>query len=305
MKICLTNKYGTWQSVGTGKGYFAVRLIGAMKKFGGTVTYDPGEKMDIDLQFGKYVYEPVNARASIIRMGPPHIDKHYMKQNKLKRIAIKRADGFIYQSHYGMRMCDVFIGPFQRGPKTVIHNGAVPMQTDSKVGKLFVASTRKWARQKRLKHILRAFLLADIPDAKMVVMGETKQNIDDRRIVYLGPCNRDTIDNNLKKADVLVSVVWLDCMPNSVCEALCAGCKVITASESGVPEIAPDLVLKENEWDFKPCDGNKPPGLDENALAELMRKSLTMPKPYFGHVDIDFIAKQYIDFFGEVLDGRS
>jgi len=93
-------------------------------------------------------------------------------------------------------------------------------------------------------------------------------------------------------------------MPNSVCEALCAGCKVITTSTSGTPEIAPDLVLQEKPWDFKPCDNDSPPKVDLNALAELMRKSIGMPKPDYFHVDINNIAKQYLFFFEKVLNGQ-
>jgi len=308
MKICCSNKYGTWRDAKTGKGFFAQRLIKALIASGVDVIEDRNAKVDIDLQFGKYTYEPKSAK-SVIRMGPPHIGKTHYAGNKRKREALKRADAIIYQSKFGRMMCDKFLGEFKGGLSSVIFNGAPSNCEDAgrvmNNAPVFIASTRDWTGQKRLNSILKAFCLADIPDSGMLVLGDCEKVIKKPKIYYLGLKTQDVIANLLRDANIMVSIVWLDCMPNSVCEALCAGCKVITTSTSGTPEIAPDLVLQEKPWDFKPCDNDSPPKVDLNALAELMRKSLTMPKPYFGHVDIDFIAKQYIDFFGEVLDGRS
>jgi glycosyltransferase involved in cell wall biosynthesis len=306
MIIRISNKYGTWDGAKTGKGYFAQRLICALQALGVEVITDPKPKADIDLQFGKHSYEP-NARKNIVRMGPAHVGKDHREQNVKKRQALKHADAIIYQSEFGRKMCDAFLGTFKGGPAKVIFNGADQdifnkgMKLDGPY--LFIASTRAWTPQKRLNDIINAFRLADIPDAELGIIGDIEPAVLDGNIEIYGPRNQGFVARMLGRAHTLISIVWLDCMPNSACEAICAGCNVVTTSASGTPEIAPSLVLQETEWDFGPCDPMNPPKVDRNALAELMRKAIKAPAPDPWPVDINNIAKQYLAFFEEVLHG--
>ena len=305
MKICIGNKYGTWDSAKTGKGFFAQRLISELKALKVEVTTDPKEDVDADLQFGKHAYKPKGK--SIIRMGPVHIGPGHEKSNKVKREAIQKADDVIYQSAFGKKMCDAFIGEAS-GKTTVLFNGADPDYYNAVAGSIskgprdFVASTREWTGQKRLPEIVEAFRAAKIKGSKLYILGHSSKKFKGDGVHYMGNVAGSQIGAVLAAVNTLVSIVWLDCMPNSVCEALCANCNVITTSTSGTAEIAPDLLLKEKPWDFKPCDQNKPPAVDIHELSELMKKSLEMPKPRCEHVKIDRIAWQYYQFIKEVVD---
>lgn len=302
MLIRISNKYGTWDNAITGKGFFAKRLISAIKRLGIDVITDTEPPVDVDLQFGKYTYAP-NARKSVVRMGPVYVGKNNHEANSPKKKAITRADAVIYQSKFCKKMADAFIGE-SKNKNTIIYNGAEPSEyrAKPKTGASFVASTRVWTPQKRLKDIVRSFLRADIPDSILTILGTVEKEYKGNNVFYPGVISWPAVEYLTNFVyDVMVSIVWLDAMPNSVCEGLVAGCNVITTSASGTAEIAPDLVLKEPPWDFKQTNKDKPPKIDRNALAELMRKSVKAPKPKTEHVNINTIAKQYVSFFEELL----
>ena len=306
MKVCISNKESSWLKKKTGKARFIMRLIPELIKLGVEVTTDHDHDVDLDLQLTKYSYKPRGK--SIIRYGPTHLGHHYKKGNQLLKSALDAADGVIYQSNFGKKMCDSFLGPAKK-KSTVIYNGANPEDyggSEVVRARSFVLSTRTWTPQKRLKQILKSFLLADIQHAEIVVMGTCDKPVKHPSIKYFGQCDDSKIEATLAASETLISLVWLDCMPNSVCEALCAGMKVITTSTSGTAEIAPDLVLKEAPWDFKPTNNDRPPKINRNALAELMIKSVDAhaPRPEIvERVNIKNIAKQYYAFFQEVLNG--
>ena len=123
MKICLVHK----SDPHTGKGKFAQRLTAALIQMGLTVVQNPRERVHIDLQFGKRAYEPTMANATVLRLGPAHVDKRqdYRKLNIPKWKAAKRSDGIIYQSEYSQRVCHRFLGK-PKGMETIIPN-AVPI----------------------------------------------------------------------------------------------------------------------------------------------------------------------------------
>ena len=170
-------------------------------------------------------------------------------------------------------------------------------------GSDFLAATRVWQGQKRLHEIIDAFLLADL-DSTLYVAGETNLKAKDSRIKMLGLLSQKELRRYQSACRTLISIVWLDCMPNSVCEFLCSGGNVVTTSASGTAEIVDKkLVLSEKPWDFRPCDQNRPPKIDVEALATLLRKSVSMPPQGCSHVHIDTIAAQYKAFFEELLGG--
>jgi len=310
MKVCITNQYKSWSSSKTGKGFFIQRLTLALKSLGVEVTTNPDDKVDINLSIGKDVYKPVNAKKRVLRLGPAHIGKYHKKLNAPKVKALNSADGVIYQSEFGKKMCDRFLGK-AKCKTAIIFNGANPEDYEISYYKEtynFLASTRTWTKQKRLKDVLKAYKYANISNSILNVAGEVEKNLvkkykDTPGVNFLGRLNQKKLSTYLSEADVLVSIVWLDCMPNSVCEALVSGCKVITNSEGGTAEIAPDMVVKESLWDMKITDRENPPSLDYLKLGNLMKDSISMVAPKRSHVYIDTIAKQYKDFFEEVLNG--
>jgi len=309
MKACITNQYKSWSSSKTGKGFFIQRLTLALKSLGVEVTTNPDDKVDINLSIGKDVYKPVNAKKRVLRLGPAHIGKYHKKLNAPKVKALNSADGVIYQSEFGKKMCDRFLGKAKCKTK-VIYNGAEPVgfQPHYKKPYSFLASTRKWTKQKRLEDILIAYQHAAIPESVLYVAGEVEKKLLKKYtgspgIWFLGCLDQKALAEYLLKCQTLISIVWLDCMPNSVCEALVSGCRIITNSTGGTAEIAPDMVVKEKPWTPKVTDNNHPPKLNHVELANFMIDSVKTPNPECSHVNIDTIAKQYKDFFEEVLNG--
>ena len=284
MKICLTNKHGTWSNAHSGKGKFAQRLIPALYKLGVEVTQNPDENVDIDLQFGKWQYKPHFARKKVLRLGPAHIsvDQNYKKLNRIKWDSLKKCDAVIYQSQYSRKVCRKFIGK-PNIPEAVIFNGADPEYYaqfepyESKFKYNFLASTRVWLPQKNLKGIIRSFLLADLADSCLLVNGDTQgiekkyQNCDN--IMFFGPATDKVLARMYKLATALIHIVMLDACPNSVVEAMCAGCPVISGNQGGTPELVEGygtIVQLFKEYDFKPINLGKRPKFDERLLARLI-----------------------------------
>jgi glycosyltransferase involved in cell wall biosynthesis len=310
MKVCLPV-----EGHKTGKGKFAQRLTPFLEALGCEVTQKKSEKVDIDLQFGRQRYKPRNAKKSIVRLGPAHVstDQDYARLNKVKWAGIKRTDGIVYQSHYSKKVCHKFIGR-PSGKEAIIFNGAdpewydslEPHETEAKVN--FVAATRKWLPQKRLKEIVKAFALAEIPESKLWIAGETfgyTTAPKGANIAYLGLIDDETLGRLYKMATALVHMVYLDACPNVVVEALCAGCPVICGSAGGTRELVEPsggTIIVGDTYKYKLTNLGEPPRMNRAALAHAMRiHAVETRKPVNAHVDIRLIAEQYVEFFEAVL----
>ena len=299
MRICIPNKYGTWKNSGTGKAFFIKRLIVEFKKRGLFVTADPGKEVEITLGMGKFLYKPRSGKR-VLRLGPCHFStrENWGMLNERKKRSVKKADGVIYQSEWSKRVCRKYLG--KNKLEKVIFNGA-PLQKKSykKTGR-FVASTRKWLPQKRLKYLLKAFELVKIGHKTLDVYGETKpKNI--RGVTFHGIVPPEKIDLAGK---IFLHPVWLDASPNSVVEALAAGCQVICGSQGGTRELVKGngRIVMDKIWDFKPVDLDKPPKLDIEAWVKAMENLNYVSSGVDNlHVDISTIADKYIEFFYEVL----
>jgi len=315
MLLRLTNSHGSWSSAQTGKGFFVSRLIPALQEIGVEVTQSLDKQVDIDMHIGKFVYKPKNCKKVILRLGPAHVDKNqdYKKLNERKAEALKKCDAVIYQSEFGKKMCDAFLGKKERW--AIIGNGARSSdyldvkKAHSLFRKNILASTRTWTKQKRLKEIIKSFKLACIGDCCLWIAGDAKgleKKYDDDSIKFLGSIDQRRLSRYYRMCDVMVSIVYLDCCPNAVAEAICAGLPVITTDFGGTHEMVRGVMstIKDTPWDFKAIDLNKPPKINRFELADTMRyctnsKMSVDTRP----VDIRNIAQQYKAFFEEVLDG--
>lgn len=307
MKVCIATTKGSWSCSQTGKGFHALRLIPALKRLGVDVTENWEDKVDITLGIGKFLYETANKK--VLRLGAVHFSAGYnwKKPNKRKKKAVKKADGVIYQSQFSKSICRKYLGK-GKGPETVIFNGAsiVKPENDKRV---YMMSTRTWIRQKRLKNAVQAFLMADI-DAELHIYGETEGRARDYRrepkVFFHGPVKQQEVQEALKKANVLLHPTYLDACPNSVAEALCAGCRVICTDQGGTKELVKDngTVVIDKPWNGKPINLEHPPSLDKNAMAEAIRFEFANEKTVdAGYLDIDKLAKDYVKFFEKVLNG--
>ena len=307
MKVRLITNKGDWSAAKTGKGKFISRLMPELEKLGVKCVNDMSD-VDIDMQLGKYVYEPKNCKKSVVRFGAAHIgsNEDYKRLNKRKTEAMKKADGVIYQSDFSRKMCNKFIGK-PSGKQAIIFNGANPEDYNVKPfesthKKNFIASTRAWLPRKRLKDIVKSFAMADI-EAKLFVCGSVNKKYEHKNVEYMGQVDDNTLYRLLRLCDTMIHLCWLDACPNAVVEAICAGCSVVTTDCGGQGEFVEGLKITE-EWDFKPVNLNKPPKINRQRLARLIR--LHYENDYnsgYDVVSIDNIAKQYKAFFKDVLNG--
>jgi glycosyltransferase involved in cell wall biosynthesis len=327
MKICFTNKHKSWTTAQTGKGKFVQRLLPELEKLGVDVTTNPKDKVDIDIQITKMIYWPKNATKRIVRIGPSHYDTNmdYAGHNKESKSYIKKCHGIIYQSKFAKKECYNLITKPEKKHEAVIWNGASPeyykgiKPRESKFKYNFLASTREWVWEKRLKDIIKAFKMADIPDSALWVLGRIwdkpkrfppaqKKLKPEKNIFFVGECNDATIGCFYRSCNALIHTVYIDAQPNSIAEAICAGLPVVCTDQGGQAEVVDEctagLVVKDKPWDFRPINRRKLPEVNRKALSEAMREVLVSPiREWIDSeaVDIKTIAKQYKEFFEKVL----
>jgi len=318
MKVLLEAKH----TLHTGKGKFAIRLKKALKALGVKVTFEPGSKYDIVLGFGKFL-EKHDTKKKIVRLGPCHIDKNedYKKLNKRKKKAMHSADGVIYQSKFSKKLCRSFMGK-PDCPEAVIFNGADPKEFDVEPMKSpfkynFLASTRVWTPQKRLKQIEKAFLEAGIKNSCLWVCGETKKAHSTRgrgiagegwdnvwQIDHMGLVSEKKLASLYKLCNAMIHITYLDACPNSVVEALVAGCPVVCTDQGGTHELVKSgyVMLYDKKYNFKPIDLSKPPRLEFHFPNPDLNRVWRSDS---NHLHISTIAKQYLEFFERILNGKS
>jgi len=320
MKVSLVTTKGGWDKSKTGKGYFAKRLIKALKGLGVKVT-DKVEPCDIALHIGRIHYRS-KAKKNILRVGPACVSTHmnYRKINAEKWQSVKHADGVIYQSEYSKDVYRAFVGKF-RGPQTVIINGADPLWFEpygvheSPYKYNILASTRVWLPQKRLKDIVKAFHMLENKDVRLWVAGDisgtkyAKRNVFPGSLKFLGPTTQEEIARLLNLCDCMVHITFLDSCPNSVVEAMCCQCPVIHSNLGGTHEIVKhgvgEMAVLDKMFKFKPVDLLKPPKVDHEKLAGAMEYWLENGKnsvwPAIAPYHITEVATRYVEFFERCL----
>jgi glycosyltransferase involved in cell wall biosynthesis len=326
MKIRFTNKYGSWNAAKSGKGKFSIRMIAEWRKHGIEVTDDLDARVDIDLQITRFAYKPRHAHKVVLRVGPVEYDTNmrttYKEKNAIMANDQQHCDGLVYQSAFAEKAQRKMVWNCNK-PTRIIFNGAdpefyaglEPWPTTYKVN--FLASTREWVWEKRLTDLIAAFLEANVPSSCLWVLGQVWeapkrfppfQKDWQKRFAYpdirfMGPRDDKTIGMFYRMATCMLHAVYIDACPNAVVEAVCAGCPVLATRIGGQAELPIIPVDTDPLWDFRPRDRRKPPPLDIKAFAEAMRVlGQNAPvKPNSSIVEIKDVAKQYIEFFQEVL----
>lgn len=322
MKIIISNKHKSWKKVTTGKGYFIKRLIREFAVMGIEVTADPEAKADLCLGIGKFLYPYKRCRKKILRLGDAHksLTENYKKLNKRKAKAVQIADGVIYQSKYSKKLCRHFLGK-ERCPSTIIFNGADPKEFDvepheSPYKYNFLASTRKWTRQKRIHQIWDAFLEANIPDSCLWICGIMENKLmneviydNNRAVRYLEIVSQERLATLYKLCDVMVDITYLSAMPNAVVEAIVAGTPVIHTDQGGTYEAVGfnGFCIKDKPYNFKPINLNKPPKVDKETLTKVFQMVKLwegkQTETFVDYLHINTIAQQYKAFFERILHG--
>jgi glycosyltransferase involved in cell wall biosynthesis len=300
----------------TGKGKFAGRLVRAWREMGIEVTEDSKVKADIALHIGRMNYESW-AKRRVLRVGPACIDTNmnWRKINHEKAKSVKKADAIVYQSRYSKKIYHKLVYKPDK-PETIIFNGADPREFDvepfgRKYEYNFLASTRVWLKQKRLKQIIKAFTEAKIDDSGLIVCGDA-QGLEKKykrlsNVCFKGLCDSVTLARLYKTCDAMIHLTYVDACPNSVVEAQVAGLPVICTTQGGTKEIVEPgcgIILKDKIFDYKPMNLNKFPKIDIDELGEAMKDVMKwgkIPDWICGHVQIKNIAKQYINFFRRLV----
>lgn len=295
----------------TGKGRFLRRLADVLSDNGVEIVRDAGDEADIYLDTGRFHCRS-RARRWVLRLGSPHFDSSMdcLTLNTKKRPHFRRAEAVVYQSQF-VRLCwHRFIGKHPR--EAVIFNGAPPgpgdhEPADCRHKTVFCAVARVWLPQKRLKDIINAFKLADIPGAGLYIAGEVlgsehKYRCDNVR--FMG--HMGDIERLYAAADVLVHAVYLDACPNVVAEARArGGIRIICTDQGGTKEIAGPgtWLVHDKPWNYKPINLSKPPKLDREAMAEAMRAAVDNVTPVTipDKININTVARQYMDYFRALL----
>jgi len=294
----------------TGKGKFSARLVQAWHDMGIPITGDPEICADISYHVGK-VHCTSNAKKHVLRVGPACIDinMNWKKSNHEKAKAVKKADAIVYQSKYSKKIYHKLVCKPDK-PETVILNGANPKDYEvapyeSNFKHNFLASTRVWLPQKRLKDIIKSFLRADIPDSYLIVAGDTrgveKKYVDLDNMLFLGPLSSAVLARLYRLATAMISIVYVDACPNSVAEAQVAGCPVICGSQGGTRELLRfGAVVLDEPFPYRAMNLDKPPQIDRDSLASAMKEATEWEFPSDAAVDLHIgaIAKQYLEFFG-------
>ena len=110
-----------------------------------------------------------------------------------------------------------------------------------------------------------------------------------------------------KICNASIHLVWIDCCPNGVVEAIAAGLPVITNNVGGTQEIVSlsggFVCDVDNSWDMKPCDlYNPPPVKREGVISALKHCSISKPLIKRQHIDIIDIAEQYKMFMEKMCE---
>jgi len=266
------------------------------------------------------IKDKVKSDKNVIRLnGIIHNMKQaYKKMNDVIKQSTDKADAFIFQSKFSQLMFEKYIRSYEK-PKAVICNGSEiknnNVHTDPDFRYNFLAFSR-WRPHKRLKSIIKSFIVADIKDACLLVAGDLdecgiqknkmKKYFSNPNIKYLGVLSYDDIKRYLALSNAVIHLCWIDWCPNSVVESVCAGKTVICNNVGGTHEIVKPsngIVCDiDEDYDLEPVDLYSPPKINTNIVADAIVKSVEEPvKISNDHVNINSVAKQYKCFLDTVM----
>lgn len=278
----------------------------------------------VDLSLNAIQIQNPNARKKILRLDGVYHDlgKDWKAKNIGMVRALRNCDGVVYQSQHAKRLADRYLGEAQV-PTAIIFNGSEPGYYDRippyETTKVVVMAVSKWRPHKRLTDIVESFLLAQIPDSKLVIAGDVSNSgVSSRNIRrykamdsirFIGHVPQDVLASYYRVAIASVHLCWFDACPNSVVEALCAGVPVVTNNVGGTHELVqkaisdPVLICDlDEEYDLQPVDLYHPPVIDRNKVAQALRHCyIDRPSVDRSALTIDVAAEQYKLFMDGLL----
>jgi len=247
------------------------------------------------------------ARVNILRLDGLIMNTRWDYKSKNKKIlkAIKQSDGIIYQGKFCKDAYNKFLNTNKK-PYKIILNGANPDEFLEREPKDFFVANCKWRPHKRLKEIIKSYLLALEMGLKsdLIITGKPDYKKEHPKIKYLGWQKYKNIKELLSNAIASIHLTWLDWCPNSMVESIVSKCPIIYTESGGQTELGKDsgIGIKDTQWKFNLIDLYSPPKIDRKKVAEAM---LVMEnnknKEYLIRKDLNIknICKQYINYFEE------
>lgn len=308
-----------------GKSLFCYRLGQEFLRRGIHVVTGYDEKCDIALHIIRLGAS--KAKKNVLRINGVYHNsaQDYNKKNANIKRSLEACDAVVYQSFHSRKLCDSFIGE-AKVPSKIIYNGADPEYwkfvepIDSMKDKNTVLAFAKWRPHKRLRDTVESFLLADIENSQLVIVGDTyNSGLTPDELVqfnhysnihFVGTEKQSVLARYIVSSKLVMHLCWYDACPNGVVESLCAGIPVITNNTGGTHELLQECGLQplvchiDEPYNYKPIDLYNPPMVDYGLVADKIRQVLQQPNrfefdPY--RLSISVIADRYINFFEEIL----
>jgi len=307
MKVCILEDCNKETS---GKHKFLNRLSKSFKKQGVKIV---DNNSDVLLHIGRDYkkIKKINTKKTVMRIDGLILNTSvsYEKDNKKFLKYIGRSDAVIYQGDFCKVAYEKFLGV--KIKNTCIHNGADPDEFLKRDVKNYYLTCCKWRPHKRLRTMCDGFIRASDKglDSVLYVGGnvEEKDKIKHPSIKYLGWQSTEQMKMYFAGAIASIHLCWLDWCPNAMVESIVAGCPIVYSDSGGSSEIGRlgGVAIKDVAWDFTPTALYSPPqlNLDEISDALFYTKNNNV-KVRSEELHIDKIAKQYINFFKDVLKGR-
>lgn len=313
---------GFWPGEGSGpssgKAMFCARLHRALEKEPDVRMVGSPERADVQLHVIR-LHNKYRGCKNVLRLnGIYHEGSDYDQRNRPMRRALYACDGVVYQSQFSKHMCDRYLGQ-AHVPSAVILNGADPLAfslvspANVSCKHLFMTFSR-WRPHKRLRDAIESFLIADIPDSQLFVAGKLTQSglsqVERQRyaalptIKFLGRLAPMALYSYLAVACGSMHLSPCDWCPNSVVEAVCCKVPVICSNAGGTREIVEPSGGLVCELDVprggRPVRLRQSP-IDRVVVADALQSCLSPRMISCEHVDIRNIARQYRNFFEQVL----
>jgi len=230
----------------------------------------------------------------------------YKKRNKSIKNSIDKCDALVYQGQFCQDAYHKFLKVKKKKEK-IISNGASPSEFLRRKPKNFFLANCKWRPHKRFKTIIKSFIDAFKQgiNSNLIVTGKPEHKIIHSKIKYVGWQNKEQIKKLLAGAIASFHLSWLDWCPNSMVEAIVAGCPVIYSKSGGHEELGSKagIGIKDENWNYKVLDLYDPPPLNKKKIVEAMfylKNNLMIPDRK--DLYIKEVATKYLNYFETLLE---
>lgn len=287
---------------------FGILLSEHLQNFG-VKTVAKHKKSDIHLVFVHG--SPKRGAKTILRVDGVYYDRKRLHSNISIRKSVASLDGVVFQSRWAQIFVEGML-KVRAKKSTVVYNGTdqtVFKRHSSGFDRVFVCCAN-WRVNKRLESIVRAFVTVDEQSEKnlgLFVIGKPDYVLEHSSIRYFGRV--ENIADAYAQSDYMCHICHLDACPNSVVEGLSAGLPVLCNNIGGTPELVGNdgiILPLDKQFNFKPIekmDHVGPKIVNQTVLVEGMKKIMnrtwSVNRP---DLSIEVSARQYFDFFNEVLD---